>query len=98
MENTKVWNPKENHFALLLPPMAHKPNEGIDGIPFNPRFLVMGENIKNGRKYLILGQNQISSPIFNILPHYEKPRAGKFKIGEQSADFLAKRIYRNYQL
>jgi hypothetical protein len=33
----------------------------------------MGENIKNGRKYLILGQNLISSPIFNILPHYEKP-------------------------
>jgi hypothetical protein len=28
----------------------------------------MGENIKNGRKYLILGQNLISSPIFNILP------------------------------
>jgi hypothetical protein len=39
----------------------------------NPRFLVMGENIKNGRRYLILGQNSISSPIFNILPHYEKP-------------------------
>jgi hypothetical protein len=32
----------------------------------------MGENIKNGRRYLILGQNSISSPIFNILPHYEK--------------------------
>jgi hypothetical protein len=39
-----------------------------------PRFLVMGENIKNGRRYLTLGQNLISSPIFNILPHYEKPR------------------------
>jgi hypothetical protein len=33
----------------------------------------MGENIKNGRRYLILGQNSISSPIFNILLHYEKP-------------------------
>jgi hypothetical protein len=40
--------------------------------PSNPRFLVMGENIKNRRRYLILGQNSISSPIFNILPHYEK--------------------------
>ncbi len=34
----------------------------------------MGENIKNGRRYLILGQIQILSPILNILPHYEKPR------------------------
>jgi hypothetical protein len=33
----------------------------------------MGENIKNGRRYLILGQNSISSPIFNIIPHNEKP-------------------------
>jgi hypothetical protein len=33
----------------------------------------MGENIKNGRRYLILGQNSISSPIFSIFPHYEKP-------------------------
>ncbi len=43
-----------------------------------PRFLVMGENIKNGRRYLILGQNSISSPIFNILPHYEKPGVNIF--------------------
>jgi hypothetical protein len=42
-------------------------------LQFNPRFLVMEENIKNGRIYLILGQNSISSLIFNILPHYEKP-------------------------
>jgi hypothetical protein len=40
----------------------------------------MGENIKNGRRYLILGQNSISSPIFNILPHYEKLGV-KFKMG-----------------
>jgi hypothetical protein len=31
MENTKLWDPKKNYFVLLLPPMAHKPNEGIDG-------------------------------------------------------------------
>jgi hypothetical protein len=46
---------------------------GIHANLSNPRFLVMGENIKNGRRYLIFGQNPISSPIFNILPHYEKP-------------------------
>ncbi len=28
MENTKLWNPKKNYFVLLLPPMAHKPNDG----------------------------------------------------------------------
>jgi hypothetical protein len=42
----------------------------------------MGENIKNGRSYLIFGQNSISSPIFNILPHYEKPGVNpNMKIG-----------------
>jgi hypothetical protein len=30
----------------------------------NPRFLVMGENIKNWRRYLILGQNS------NIFSHF----------------------------
>jgi hypothetical protein len=39
----------------------------------------MGENIKNGRRYLILGQNSISSPIFYILPHYEKPGVNEKK-------------------
>jgi hypothetical protein len=28
----------------------------------------MGENIKNGRRYLILGQNSISSPIIIFSP------------------------------
>jgi hypothetical protein len=31
-----------------------------------------GENVKNGRRYIkIRLKIQISSPIFNILPHYE---------------------------
>jgi hypothetical protein len=43
----------------------------------------MGENIKNGRRYLILGQNSISSPIFNILPHHEKPGVNLLNIKEK---------------
>ncbi len=53
----------------------------------SPRFLVMGENIKN------LGQNSISSPIFNILPHYEKPGGIYNLIFGDSSPFSNPRLF-----
>ncbi len=31
MKNSKIWNPEKIYFVILLPPMAHKSNGGING-------------------------------------------------------------------